>query len=103
MANMPRLVHMCTKLPNTIVEERLRWVLPIINKELKLIEVTKLFPHGKRTLERWVANYKKDGISGLEPKSTKPKSHPKETPIRVKEEIISLRNKNGKCAIKLNC
>lgn len=100
---MPRLVHMCTKLPNTIVEERLRWVLPIVNKELKLNEVVKLFPHGKRTLERWVANYKRDGISGLEPKSTKPKSHPNETPIRIKEEIISLRNKNGKCAIKLNC
>lgn len=99
---MRRLVHMCTKLPNTIVEERLRWVLLIVNKELRLTDVAKLFPHGKRTLERWIASYKKNGIAGLEPKSTKPRSHPNETPIRIKEEIISLRNKNNKCAVKLN-
>ena len=102
MSNVQRLVHMCTKIPETIVEERLRWVLPIVNKEIKLIDVANLFPYGKRTLERWVANYKKDGLSGLEPKSTKPKSHPNETPIRIKEEIIKLRKDNNKCAIKLN-
>ena len=99
---MQRLVHMCTKLSKDIVEERLRWVEPIINKEFKLIEVIKLFPHGKRTLERWVANYKKDGVAGLKPKSTKPRSHPKETAIRIKEEIVSLRKDNNKCAVKLN-
>ena len=102
MRYMQGLVHMCTKLSKTIVEERLKWVLPIINKEFKLVDVAKLFPHGKRTLERWVANYKKDGIDGLQPKSTKPKSHPRETPIRIKEEIIELRKKNNKCAVKLN-
>jgi transposase len=99
---MGRLVHMCTKLSKTVVEERLRWVLPIVNKELKLVDVAKLFPHGKRTLERWVASYKKDGVNGLQPKSTKPKSHPKETPIRIKEQIIELRKMNNKCAVKLN-
>lgn len=102
MANMRRLVHMCTKLSKTIAEERLKWVLPIVNKELKLVDVVKLFPHGKRTLERWVASYKEDGVNGLVPKSTKPKSHPNETPIRVKEEIIELRKDNNKCAVKLN-
>ena len=99
---MQKLVHMCTKLPNNIAEERLRWVLPIVNKQLKLVDVTKLFPYSKRTLERWVANYKLNGIIGLEPRSTKPKSHPKETPIRIKEGIVELRKKNNKCAIKLN-
>lgn len=93
---------MCTKLPKDIVEERLRWVLPIVNKEIKLVDVMKVFPNGKRTLERWVSNYKKIGVEGLEPKSTRPKSNPKETPIRVKERIKELREKkNKKCALKL--
>ena len=93
---------MCTKLPNNALEERLRWVLPIINKEIKLVEAAKVFTGGKRTLERWVAAYEKNGETGLMPKSTKPKSQPNETPIRIKERIIELRNETKLCAKKLN-
>jgi len=100
--NMQKLMNMCTKLPKNSLEDRLRWVLPIINKEIKLVDVMKVFPNSKRTLERWVANYRKYGIEGLEPKSTRPKSNPKETPIRVKELIKELRkDNNNKCAQKL--
>lgn len=93
---------MCTKLPNNALEERLRWILPIINKEIKLVEAAKVFTGGKRTLERWVAAYEKNGEAGLTPKSTKPKSQPNETPIRIKERIIELRNETKLCAKKLN-
>ena len=86
----------------TIKEERLRWVLPIINKEVKLVEVAKVFPHGKRTLERWVAAYKKHGEAGLEPRSTARKTQENETPIRIKEHIIELREQTKKCALKLH-
>jgi transposase len=102
MGNMRGLVHMCTKIPNNALEERLRWVLPIIKKEIKLADAAKVFPSGKRTLERWVANYRKEGKEGLRPKSTKPRSQPNETPIRIKERIIELRKKNKLCAKKLN-
>ena len=88
-------------MPTTIKEERLRWVLPIINKELKLKDVAKVCPHSKRSLERWVASYKEYGEKGLEPKSTRPKSHPNETAIRVKERVIELRKETNKCALKL--
>jgi transposase len=88
-------------MPTTIKEERLRWILPIINKELRLKDVAKVCPHSKRSLERWVATYKKYGEDGLIPKSTQPRSHPDETEIRVKERIIELRKKTKKCALKL--
>ena len=74
---------------------------PVVKKEIKLNNLTKVCPYGKRTLERWVANYKKYGEKGLVPKSTKPKSHPRETPVRIKERVIELRNENKKCAFKL--
>jgi len=89
-------------MPKTIKEERLRWILPIYNKEIRLIDVTKVCPHSKRSLERWLSEYRKNGEKGLEPKSTRPKSHPNETSIREKERIIELRNKTRLCAKKLN-
>ncbi|MDD5022532.1 MAG: integrase core domain-containing protein [Endomicrobiaceae bacterium] len=95
-------MDMCTKLSNNVLEERLRWVLPIVNKQIKLVDTVKVFYGSQRTLERWVSNYKKRGVDGLTPKSTKPHSHPKETSIRVKERIIELRKETRLCARKIN-
>lgn len=86
----------------TIKEERLRWVLPIANKEVNLVDAAKVCPYGKRTLERWVANYKKHGKAGLEPKSTEPKTQPNETPIWIKERIVEIRKQTKKCALKIH-
>jgi len=79
----------------------LRWVLPIVNKKARLIDSAKVCPHGKRSLERWVAVYRKSGEAGLEPKSTRPKTNPNETPIRVKERIVELRKQKKQCAKKI--
>ena len=86
----------------TIKEERLRWVLPIVRKEITLVDAAKVCPYGKRSLERWVGIYKKQGEAGLEPKSTARKTQENETPIRIKEHIIELRKKTKKCALKLH-
>lgn len=91
-------IHMAT----TIKEERLRWVLPIVRKEVRLVDTAKVCPHGKRSLERWVALYKKGGEKALEPKSTEPKTQPNETPIAIKERVIEVRKKTKKCAIKIH-
>jgi len=88
-------------MPTTIKEERLRWVLPIINKEIKLTDAAKVCPHSQRSLERWLAAYKQRGEAGLEPKSTRPKTNPRETPIRIKERIIELKKAKNICALKL--
>lgn len=88
-------------MPKTIKEERLRWVLPIINKEIELSNAAKVCPYSKRSLERWVASYRKRGEVGLEPKSTRPKTNPRETPIRIKERIIELRKETKICSLKL--
>jgi len=86
----------------TIVEERWRWLKPIINKEMKLVEVAKVCPHSVRSLKRWKKAYEQYGMDGLSPKSTEPKTCPKETPIRLKEEVIALRHETGLCALKLH-
>jgi transposase len=73
-----------------------------VNREIRLSDAAKVCPHGQRTLERWVASYKQNGEEGLEPKSTRPKSSPKDTPIRLRERVIELRKSTRKSAIKLH-
>lgn len=86
----------------TIKEERLRWIRPVIRQELKLIEMAKVCPYSQRSLERWIADYKLGGEVALEPKSTQPKTQPKETPIWIKERIIEVRKQKKKCALKIH-
>lgn len=85
----------------TIQEERLRWVLPIARKEIKLADAARVCPYGKRSLERWVAAYQRGGEGALEPKSTRPRTHPEEMPIRIKERVIQLRKETKLCALKI--
>lgn len=86
----------------TIQEERFRWIIPIHQGEMKLVDVAKICPYSKRSLERWLSNYRKQGKKGLIPRSTRPKTNPKDTPIHIKEKIIALRKQKKKCALKLH-
>src|SRR3989344_3403132 len=93
---------MAISMAKTIKEERLRWVLPIVNKEIKLVAATLVCPYGKRSLERWVAAYKQGGEAALTPQSTEPKTYRVETPIWLKEKIIAVRKKTKKCGLKIH-
>jgi transposase InsO family protein len=85
-----------------IQQERWRWLEPIISKHMKLVDVVRVCPHSTRSLKRWKKAYEKDGMDGLIPKSTGPKTSPRETSIRTKEEVVALRKKTGLCAKKLH-
>lgn len=89
-------------MPKNILEERLRWILPIINTEVRLKDITVVCPHSERSLKRWLSAYKQGGEDSLRPKSTRPKTQPNETPIRIKEEVVTLRKKTKLCALKLH-
>jgi len=95
------LESMCIQIPKNVKEERLRWIKPIADGEVKLKDVARVCKHGKRTLERWLSDYKKSGGSGLEPKSTRPRSSPKETSIRIRNRVIEIRLETKECAMKL--
>jgi transposase InsO family protein len=86
----------------TIQEERLRWIRPILNKDISLQNIARICPYSKRSLERWISQYRRYGISGLVPHTTRPKHHPRETPIQLKERIIQLRKDTYEdCAVKI--
>lgn len=85
-----------------IQEERWRWLKPIINKEMKLVDVAKVCPHSARSLKRWKKAYEAAGLNGLRPESTQPKTQKVETSIALKEQVIALRKQTGLCALKLH-
>ena len=93
---------MSVSMVKNIQEERWRWIRPVINKEMKMVDVAKVCPHSARSLKRWKKAYTEHGVKGLVPKSTRPKTQPNETPIRIKEEVIALRKKTKLCAKKLH-
>ena len=88
-------------MPKSTKEEKYRWIKPIIDKEISIKNMAKVCPFSERSLKYWLVNYQMFGIEGLKNKSTRPKTNPKETPIRIKERIIELRKSKQRCALKL--
>ena len=93
---------MSKTMPNSTKEEKYRWIKPILAQEITIKQMAKVCPFSERTLKYWLANFRQGGLDELANKSTRPKSHPDETPIRIKERIIELRKATGLCAKKLN-
>lgn len=92
---------MSKTMPQSTSEEKYRWIKPIIDKEISIKQLAKVCPFSERTIKYWLARYKESGLSGLDNKSTRPKSQLNETPIRIKERIIEMRKENKLCAQKL--
>ena len=92
---------MCIKMIRSIKEERYRWIKPIIDQEIRIVDVIKICPHSESSIKRWLKLYRQGGIEALEPKSTEPKTQKKETEIEIKERVITLRKETGLCALKL--
>lgn len=88
-------------MPNNEAEERFRWIKPILDKEITFNQMAEICPFSERTLKEWKKRFLEQGMDGLIPLSRRPKSHPNETPIHLKEKIIEMRNAEKKCALKL--
>src|SRR3989339_915005 len=93
---------MSIKMSKNIKEERYRWISPILDKEVSIVNLVKVCPYSESSLKRWLKAFRKGGIDALEPKSTQPKTSPQETPIWIKERVIELRKETGLRAKKLH-
>ncbi len=88
-------------MPNSTQEEKYRWIKPILAGQITIKDMARVCSFSERALKYWLAAFRKHGFEGLQNKSTRPKSHPRETPIRIKERIIELRKEKKKCSLKL--
>jgi len=85
-----------------VKEERHRWIKPILDREIAIVDLIKVCPYSESSIKRWLKAFKKGGMAALEPKSTAPKTQPNETPIWIKERVITLRKETKLCAKKLH-
>jgi len=88
-------------MPNSTQEEKLRWIKPILDKKISIKEMSLVCPFSERAIKYWLSAYRKYGLSGLKNKTTRPKTQPNETPMRLKEMVIEARKETKKCALKL--
>jgi transposase InsO family protein len=88
-------------MPKSTSEEKYRWIKPILDEEISIKQLANVCPFSERAIKYWLARYRESGMIGLDNKSTRPKSQPNETPIRIKERIIEMRKDNRLCAQKL--
>ena len=88
-------------MPKSTKEEKYRWIKPILAKEILVKDMAKVCPFSTRSIKYWLSGFRRYGLEGLENKSTRPKSNPRETPIRTKERIIELRKEKKQCSLKL--
>ena len=88
-------------MPKSTKEEKYRWIKPILDKEISIKDMTKVCPFSERSLKYWLAAFNEFGVDGLENKSRRPKTNPKETSIRIKERIIELRKEKKQCSLKM--
>jgi len=89
-------------MPNSNQEERFRWITPILENKVSIKVMSTVCPFSERTLKYWLSSYRKSGLDGLISHSTRPRSQPRETPIWLKEKILSLRSEHDLAAIKLH-
>jgi transposase InsO family protein len=88
-------------MPNSTQEEKYRWIKPILDEQITIGNMAAVCPFSKRAIKYWLAAYRQHGMAGLNNRSTRPKTHPDETPIRTKERIIELRKQKKQCALKI--
>ena len=84
---------MAKVLPDSVAEEKIRWIRPYLDGTRSLTDVSEISPFSYRTLKRWVSLYRKYGIVGLIPRSRKPHHHPNEYSGEMIERIRNLRLK----------
>ena len=77
-------------MPKDQVEEKLRWIKPVLEKRLTIDQIALVAPFSRRTICTWLNNYKKYGDKGLINKSTRPHNSPNKTPSWIEEKIIDL-------------
>lgn len=88
-------------MPKTTQEEKYRWIKPILDGEISIKHMAKVSPVSERTIKYWLAQYRQGGYEGMIPKSRRPKSSPRDIPIRIKERVKELRQELDLSAIKL--
>lgn len=71
---------------------RFQWIKPILDKQLSIIEVSKVCPFSVRAINYWLSKYQEFGFEGLLDKPTRPHNSPNKTTPEVVKRILEIRD-----------
>lgn len=75
----------------TVVEQRHKAVLEVVDHDAKVTDVAIRFGVDRRTLQRWIARYRQGGMAALANRSSKPAHCPHQMPASVEARIVEMR------------
>ena len=78
-------------MPQNEIEERYRWISPILKGEISIKNLLKVCPFSERTIKYWLANFRREGLSALADQSRRPRTCPWKTPDDIYQRVIDLR------------
>lgn len=78
-------------MPETKQQIRYRWIKPILDERITIKDLMEICPFSERTIKYWLAKYRKEGLSGLLDKTTKPHHSPNKTPTWIEDKIFEIR------------
>jgi putative transposase len=76
------------------VRLRLQAVQQHLKQGIRAVEICRVFGIGERTLRRWCANYREEGVEGLRNESRRPHRSPRRINGNVANRILQLRRRN---------
>lgn len=88
---MIQLGHMSKIMPYNEIEERYRWIGPILDKVLTIKQMVQICPFSERTIKYWLSRFREYGFEGLKNRSRRPHSFPNQTPKEIEDGVISMR------------
>ena len=78
----------------TVISSR-REVVEIARQgTVPLSELSRRFGVSRKTIYKWVARYKTQGLAGLEDQSRRPRGSSVRTPDKIEEEVVKLREQH---------
>lgn len=77
------------------MEERVHFISDYLKAKYEVSALCKAYGISRKTGYKWIKRYKEHGVDGLKEVSRQPHNSPYKTPVRIKKEIIELRNRYG--------
>lgn len=74
-----------------VKEQRVQFVVAVSRKEKTLTKLCQEFEIARPTGYRWWKRYQSDGLAGIEERSRRPRRSPGQTPVRIEQRVVELR------------
>jgi transposase InsO family protein len=75
------------------MDQRVRFVIEVSNKQLSMAELCRHFEISRRTGYKWLARYQAEGIEGMRERSRRPLSSPNHTSVVWEHRVAAWRQK----------